>query len=236
MKGQVERTMDMENECIAIQKELAKRIEPRCPIQPRQIETVAGVDLAYWEADGREQAVCCIAVLDYRTLEVAERREAAGEVRFPYIPGCLAFRELPLVLKAAGKLSITPDVWMFDGNGYLHPRRMGLAVHASFFLRKPAIGIAKSYYKIGGADYAMPENAPGAYTEILVEGEVRGRALRTHVDVKPVFLSAGNWMDLDTATEIAMACVGKESRVPLPTRLADLDTHRARTALGGGAR
>ena len=68
---------------------------------------------------------------------------------------------------------------MFDGNGYLHPRHMGIATHASFYLRKPTIGIAKHYYKIGDTDFIMPENQEFAFTDIVINEEIYGRVLRT---------------------------------------------------------
>ena len=79
---------------------------------------------------------------------------------------------------------------------------MGIATHASFYLEKPTIGVAKTYLKIGNVDFMMPENKLGAFTDIVIDGEVYGRALRTRENVKPVFVSCGNWIDLDTATKI----------------------------------
>ena len=76
----------------------------------------AGVDLAYWEEKGVQHGVCCIVVLDGRTKTVVEKTEAAGKISIPYLPGFLAFRELPLILDAAGKLKSVPDVFIFDGD------------------------------------------------------------------------------------------------------------------------
>lgn len=195
-----------------------------------QFNTVAGVDLAYWNQEGEEYAVCCIVVLDRESKQVLESRHAKGKITIPYIPGCLAFRELPLVLETVKKLETEPDLYMFDGNGYLHPRHMGIASHASFYLEKPTIGVAKSYYKIGETDYIMPENKKGAYSDIVMNDEVYGRVLRTHEDVKPVFVSAGNYIDLETSTNIVMDFTGREGHIPLPTRLADIETHKMRKA------
>ena len=118
-------------------------------IELSAIKTVAGVDLAYWKREEMEYAVCCIVVLDYQSHKVLEEKEYMDVVKVPYVPGCLAFRELPLFLGANRMLEHEPDVYFFDGNGYLHPRHMGLATHAGILLDKPTIGIAKSYYKIG---------------------------------------------------------------------------------------
>lgn len=145
------------------------------------------------------------------------------------MPGFLAFRELPLILKTVELLETVPDIFIFDGNGYLHPRHMGIATHASFYLNKPTIGIAKTYFRVDRkTDYTEPENAAGSFTDIVIDGEVYGRALRTHKDVKPIFISIGNFVSLDTACALAMKLTDKESHIPLLIRLADLETHIAR--------
>ena len=198
------------------------------------IGTVAGVDLAYWNTpDGRECAVCCIVVLDRQNHQVLETARASGEITVPYCPGFLAFRELPLVTAAAEKLKIKPDLYVFDGNGYLHPRHMGIASHASLLLQTPAFGIAKTYYRVMDTDYTEPAPEAGSYTDIVIGGEVYGRALRTHDGVKPVFVSVGNDISLETATALACGMTEPDSRIPIPTRLADLETHIARKALNG---
>lgn len=196
--------------------------------QQEALQRVAGVDLAYWKQAEQEYAVCCVVVLDRATKQVVEHQYAWGRIEIPYIPGCLAFRELPLVLKTVKKLEIEPDLYIFDGNGYLHPRHMGIATHASFDLRKPTIGVAKHYYKIGETDFIMPENQKFAFTDIVIKEEIYGRVLRTMKDVKPVFISVGNFIDLDQTTELVCEFVGQEGHIPLPTRLADIETHKMR--------
>lgn len=146
--------------------------------------------------------------------------------------GFLAFRELPLILKTAKLLETRPDIYIFDGNGYLHPRHMGIATHASFYLNKPTIGIAKTYLRADKkTDFTEPDKTAGSFTDIVINGEVYGRALRTRTNVKPVFVSVGNYISLDTACKIAMQFTEKDSRIPLPTRYADLETHIARKLL-----
>lgn len=151
-----------------------------------------------------------------------------SKIEVPYIPGYLAFRELPLVQEAAKKLSNQLDIYMFDGNGYLHHRHMEIATHASFFLKRPTIGVAKSYFKIQATDFEMPKNEVGEYTYIRINGEVYGVALRTRKDVKPIFISCGNWIDLETSIRITMHFIESSSRLPITTRYADLATHEAR--------
>lgn len=221
-----------EQEFLDIQNSFREKINLKDSFKIDDIKTVAGVDLAYWTKDGQEYAVCCIVVIDFVTHEVLEKQQYSGKIEVPYIAGFLAFRELPLILETVKKLAIKPDLFMFDGNGFLHPRHMGIATHASFYLNKATVGVAKSYYRVReGLDYSEPDISAGSFTDIVCDGEVYGRVLRTHDGVRPVFVSAGNFISLDTATEITMKLVGKDSHIPVPTRLADLETHTARSAL-----
>ena len=223
--------MTDEEKYISIQNELQKKISLCDSFDISSLRTAAGVDLAYWEKDGEEYAVCCIVVIDTDTHGVIEKKHFSGRIEVPYIPGFLAFRELPLVLKTAELLETSPDIFVFDGNGYLHPRHMGIATHASFYLNKPTVGIAKTYFRVDKkTDYTEPENEAGSYTDIVIDGEVYGRALRTHKDVKPIFVSVGNNISLDTACALALKFTDKENHIPVPTRLADLETHIEREA------
>ena len=224
-------TKAMQEEFLRQQNELRDRIEPVDRFDMDSVKRIAGVDLAYWNKGDAEYAVCCIVVMDAETHEVMEKQHFSGRIEVPYMPGFLAFRELPLILKTAELLETSPDLFIFDGNGYLHPRHMGIATHASFYLNKPTIGIAKTYFRVDRqTDYTEPENEAGSYTDIVIDGEVYGRALRTHKDVKPVFISIGNYVSLDTACALALQLTDRESHIPLPTRLADLETHIAREA------
>ncbi|MCS1394026.1 endonuclease V [Lysinibacillus boronitolerans] len=192
------------------------------------IRRVAGIDIAYWTEGKQDYGVCCIVVIDYITKQIIEEVEYWGQIDVPYIPGYLAFRELPMVIEAVKKLQCEPDLYMFDGNGYLHYRHMGIATHASFYLKKPTIGVAKSYLKIKDTDFQMPKNETGNFTYIKVDGEVYGAVLRTRKDGKPIFISCGNWIDLETSIKITLHFVEKNSRLPITTRYADLATHENR--------
>ena len=121
------------------------------------IRYVAGVDLAYWTVNDKEYGIACIVVIDRENLQVVEEVSFHTEITVPYLPGFLAFRELPLILEAVKLLRTEPDLYMFDGNGYLHPRHMGIATHASFYLKTPTIGVAKNYFHIDGARYIEPD-------------------------------------------------------------------------------
>ena len=139
-----------EEDYIKEQMKLSSKIQRENMVHLSQVQTVAGVDLAYWkEEDRQEYAVCCIVVIDYHTFEIREKVSYANKIEVPYIPGCLAFREVPLFLETYKRVTVIPDVIFFDGNGYLHPRHMGLATHAGILIQKATVGVAKSYYKVG---------------------------------------------------------------------------------------
>lgn len=141
-----------EEDYIKKQIELNSNIRCENTVNLSQVQTVAGVDLAYWKEEEQEYAVCCIVIINYNTFEVIERVSYADKIKVPYIPSCLAFREVPLFLETYKKVTMIPDVIFFDGNGYLHPRHMGLATHAGILIQKATVGIAKSYYKVGDVD------------------------------------------------------------------------------------
>lgn len=210
------------------QQELSSRINLTNCVDISCLKYVAGVDLAYWMEEEVEYAVCCIVVLDYSTKEIIEKKYSMGKIEIPYIPGCLAFREIDLVLDTISLLEHSVELYVFDGNGYLHPRHMGLATHAGILLGIPTIGVAKSYYKVENTDYIEPENKAFAYEDIVIRNEVYGRVLRTHENVRPIFLSVGNMIDIETAMQVTKHFVTKESHIPMPTRYADIMTHEMR--------
>ena len=224
----MENRLNMESRFIREQEKLLSSIQLKNEVNINELQYVAGVDVAYWKEIDVEYAVCCIVVIDYQSQEVIERQCYKGRVNVPYIPGCLAFREIDIVLKTTELLKHDIELYVFDGNGYLHPRHMGLATHAGILLNKPSIGIAKSYFKVANVDYSEPDNEDFAYQNIMINNEVYGRVVRTHKDVKPIFLSIGNKIDIDTATNIIMRLVTKDSHIPIPTRYADIMTHEMR--------
>ena len=218
----------MEKQFIEEQKKLLSKIQLENKVDINKLHYIAGVDLAYWKENDIEYAVCCIVIIDFKTKEIVEKKCYKGQIEVPYIPGCLAFREIELVLKTVELLEHDVELYVFDGNGYLHPRHMGLAVQAGILLDIPSIGVAKSYFKIGNTDYIEPDNEDFAYNDIVINNEVYGRVVRTHKNVKPIFLSIGNKIDIDTSMEIVKALVTKESHIPIPTRYADIMTHEMR--------
>jgi deoxyribonuclease V len=159
-----------------------------------------------------------VVVLSYPDLRLVETKVVSGGLEFPYIPGLLSFREAPLTLAACEELSVTPDLILVDGQGIAHPRRMGLASHLGLFLDKPTIGCAKSLL-CGSCE--IPGEEPGSYTEIVDQGEVIGVTLRTKLAVKPVYVSIGHKIDLETAIQWVLNCC-RGHRLPEPARLAHL--------------
>jgi len=201
-------------EALDIQRRLAAKVSRDGEvIAPRFI---AGADISVNKAQG--MATAAVVVLDYPRLSLVETEVVNGELNFPYIPGLLSFRELPLTLAAFQRVGITPDLILVDGQGIAHPRRMGLASHLGLFLNTPTIGCAKSLLC---GRHETVDTEPGSYAEIADNGEIIGAALRTRPGVKPVYVSTGHRVDLKTAIYWVMACC-HGYRLPEPTRLAHL--------------
>lgn len=154
----------------------------------------------------------------------AERRVVRMEVDFPYIPGLLAFREVPVLAEAWERLERKPDVLLVDAHGMAHPRRMGSAAHLGVTLGVPAVGCAKS--RLCG-EFGEPEPERGSWSPLLLEGEEVGRALRTRTGVQPVFVSPGHLSDLASAVDLVLRC-SPRYRIPEPIRLAHEAVNAAR--------
>lgn len=209
-------------EAIALQKELAARIDTKTPL--KHFDLVAGADVSY----ARFSNVFYAGVVVVRVADgaVVERQGAVRVNPFPYIPGLLSFRETPALLDAFAKIESKPDVVMFDGHGYSHPRRMGITCHLGLWLDHPTVGCAKS--RLVG-EVQMPALRAGSTAPLLDRGEVIGEVLRTKNGVQPVFVSAGHRIDLECAVRVVQAtCRGY--RVPEPTRQAHLYVNELRRA------
>jgi deoxyribonuclease V len=137
-------------------------------------------------------------------------------ITFPYVPGLLTFREGPVVLAALEQLTTWPDLFIFDGHGLAHPRRVGLAAHLGILLDQPSIGCAKS--RLTGT-HAEPDSDIGNWTPLIDGGETIGAVLRTRKNTKPVFVSIGHRIDLPTAIEFVLRCT-RGYRLPETTRWA----------------
>ncbi|QHC24463.1 endonuclease V [Streptomyces sp. GS7] len=212
----------------AVQDRLRTRVRLDEPgPEPGFEGTVVGVDVAY--DDARDVVAAAAVALDARTLAVVDEATAVGPVSFPYIPGLLAFREIPTVLDALARLARTPGLVVCDGYGLAHPRRFGLASHLGVLTGLPTIGVAKNPFTFR---YAPPGPERGDTSPLLDDGtsteepEEVGRALRTQRGVKPVFVSVGHRVDLDRACAHTLR-LAASYRLPETTRAADSLCRRA---------
>ena len=193
------------------QEELKRKIVRNLPLG--KVRSIAGADISMRK--GSMTGHAGIVVFSYPELTVIEKTNASGELSFPYIPGFLAFREAPLLLKAIAKLKNIPDLFLFDGHGIAHPRGVGLASHMGVLLDRPAVGCAKS--KLVG-NYEEPSWERGARSLLRAEdGGVLGCVLRSRDGCKPLFVSEGHKVNLEEAVEIVLHCC-KRYRLPEPTR------------------
>lgn len=199
-------------EAVQIQRDLSRRViaEDRFG----DIRTVAGVDVGFEQ--GGEVTRAAVAVLGFPGLEPLFESVARVPTTFPYIPGLLSFRELPAVLKALDQLPALPDMLLCDGQGLAHPRRFGIACHLGVVTDIPAIGVAKT--RLVGR-HEPPADERGAWSPLLDKGEVIGAVLRTRVGVKPLYISIGHRIGLESAVSLVMAC-STRFRLPETTRRA----------------
>ncbi len=208
-------------QAVELQRMLAGRITFGNEL-PRPVRTVAGVDVSY-EKHGH-LFFAGIVVLSFPDLAVIDEVSASGRVDFPYIPGLLSFRELPILLQAFRRLRTIPDAVLVDGQGIAHPRRLGLASHLGLWLNLPTIGCAKS--RLCG-EHPEPGTRRGDRVPLQHNGEEIGAVLTTRDRIKPLFISPGHQINSTAATELVLAC-GLRYRLPEPTRLAHLLTNRVR--------
>ncbi len=195
-----------------LQSWLAERVIRETTFDPESVRTVAGVDVGFPEGKTRAAGV----VLSLPDLEPVDYARAETEISFPYVPGLLTFREGPAVLAALEQLDTWPDLFLFDGQGIAHPLRIGLAAHMGVLLDRPSIGCAKS--RLTG-EYEEPGNKVGDWSPLKDGEETIGAVLRTRKNVKPVFVSIGHRVDLETAIAFVLRC-GRGYRLPETTRWA----------------
>ncbi|QES47328.1 endonuclease V [Streptomyces venezuelae] len=216
-----------EAEARAIQDELRSRVVFGEAGPPVGQGLVAGVDVAY--DDERDLVAAAAVVIDGATLRVVEEATAVGQVSFPYVPGLLAFRELPTVLAALDALTATPDLVVCDGYGLAHPRRFGLACHLGVVTGLPAMGVAKNPFTF---THEEPGTRRGDFAALRADdGTEVGRAVRTQDGIKPVYVSVGHRVTLDNACAHALA-LSPRYRIPETTRLADSLCRKALKAAG----
>jgi len=189
--------------------------------RPQQVRTVAGTDVGFARGGVAHAAV---AVLSFPRLELVDHAVARRQVRFPYVPGLLSFREIPALLAALNRLRVKPDLILCDGQGFAHPRRFGIACHLGVICGVPTIGVAKSRL-IG--EHAEPMQRRGAWVPLRDKGETIGAVLRTRAGTQPIYVSIGHCVSLTVAVRYVMACTTR-FRLPETTRWAH------RLASGGG--
>lgn len=202
-------------QAIALQKELAQRIirEDRFG----EVHTIAGVDMAINEQNGMARAA--VVLLSFPELEILERHVYEEPIRMEYIPGLLSFREIPCIIGAFAQLKQQPDLLMVDGQGIAHPRRLGIAAHLGLWLDLPTIGCAKSILKGDYEETQLSEEA-GAWLPLKDRGETIGAAVRTRSRVKPMIISLGHRISLESSIHYVLQCA-RGYRLPEPTRQAD---------------
>jgi deoxyribonuclease V len=195
-----------------IQVELAGLLVPKW--DGRDVRVIAAADVGFPD---RDTVLAAVVVLTFPELEIVETRVKRGKVSFPYVPGYLSFREVPALLACLGKVRAAPDVLMCDAQGLAHPRGMGLATHVGILLDSPVLGCAKSVLY---GEFEEPARRKGSVSYMRGgDGGVVGAAVRTRDGVKPVYVSVGNRIDLETSVDLVLKCSPKY-RIPEPLRLA----------------
>jgi deoxyribonuclease V len=209
-------------EAVGIQNVLREKIIlESTPLHPPlirgelKVRYIAGADISYDRSSHSGYSV--VVVMRFPDLGIIEEQWANGDVQFPYIPGLLAFREGPILLKAFEKIKKEPDLIIFDGQGIAHPRGIGIASHMGLILDKPSIGCAKS--RLFGR-YKEPGENKGDFSYLYdSENKIIGAVVRTRTNTNPVFVSAGNKIDLPSSIEFILKGT-RGYRIPEPTRIA----------------
>lgn len=199
-------------EATVLQRTLQQGIDLKELTKP--IKTIAGADISLNRFS--EVIYAGIVVLDYHNLKPLSYSLVKSTTSFPYVPGYLAFREVPALVEALSQMEVKPDLIVVDGHGIAHPRKMGIAAHLGTLTKIPTMGCAKK--KLYG-QYDEPGLLKGDYSSLEAKGESLGYVLRTKYNVKPVYISPGNNISLKHCLEVAKHCIGNY-RIPEPTRRA----------------
>ena len=202
-----------------LQEQLREKVE-LCSFSG-EYQYICGVDVAYRK---RSRIGVAAAVVLGENLGVEDSSVAELEVGFPYIPGFLSFREVPIILEAIKGLKLKADIFMVDGQGLAHPRGIGLGCHLGLILGMPTLGVAKSHL-VG--DFEEPDMVQGDWRSLSYKGKEVGRVVRTRDWAKPVFVSPGHLIDQEGAYKVVMSSLHRY-RLPEPIRLAHLVAERAK--------
>ncbi|MES2626776.1 MAG: deoxyribonuclease V [Pseudomonadota bacterium] len=200
------------DDAISIQQEMRHRVILQDDFA--ELQTIVGVDVGYDPSRNLSRAALVVLQQGELTASVI----AFDTTPFPYVPGLLSFREVPVVMKALACLAVLPDMLFVDGQGIAHPRRLGIAAHLGVLTGLPAIGIAKK--RLCGV-YEEPDLHKGARSELIHNNEKIGTVLRSKERVKPLFISPGHRVSHETAVRLVEQYLAHH-RLPEPTRLADI--------------
>lgn len=201
-------------EAVALQRELAGEIRLQSLLLG-SVRRVAGADIAVSKRTGT--AAGAVVVFEFPSLDIVEECVARTDLTFPYIPGLLSFREIPVLMECFRKVETPFDVLLCDGQGIAHPRRFGLASHLGLLLRKPTIGCAKSLL-VG--EHGEVGRKRGDFAPLRYNGKIVGSVLRTQDGARPIYISPGHLTDHASSRRIALRCATRY-RIPEPTRRAD---------------
>ncbi len=196
-----------------IQKVLAKRVDRSYVL--KDVNSVAGLDVSY----SKDVGVAAAVLLDFPGLNLKEYAVARGVVEVPYIPGLLAFREAPLMIKAYEKLGCDADLIVVDGHGVTHPRGFGVASHVGLVLDKPTIGVAKNLL------YGSVVRYPDSAEYVVVNGSVGGMVYERLG--RKLYISIGHKVSMESL-KLIVPQLFKSHYLPEPTYIADAISKRFR--------
>lgn len=191
------------------------------------INYIAAVDISYYSKEKSEYGIACAVLWNFKQNNVKEIQFCKDQINFPYIPGYLGFREVPLMVKSLKMLTSKPNIIICDGHGIIHPRRFGEATHLGFSLNIPTIGIAKNPF-VGNSNWKVIERKKGRKTPIVENNVLLGYAICLSDDLKPVFISTGYKIDTSFSVKIALYLT-KNHRQPEPLYLADRLSRKERS-------
>ncbi len=207
------------NKLKTIQRKISEKIVLK-PFDLKDKSRVAALDISF---EGDEGYGVCVVL--NQNMEVIEIYTMKKNISFPYIPGFLAFREMPVIIKLYEKIKKEPDLILIDGNGTIHPRKCGVAVHFGVSVKKPTIGVAKSLLC---GKYREPQNIKFSTSYVYDDnGVIIGAAMRTKENAKAIFISPGNMIDIDSSIKTIKKFISKY-RIPDPIRIAHLESNRLR--------
>lgn len=207
-----------------LQKKIADKVVVKDSLKIGDIKTIAGFDLAYYD----KKVICAGVILDFKSMEILEKRYTVSEEKFPYIPSFLMFREGPPIIEAYHEFKAEPDVIMIDGGGILHPLKSGVASYVGVSLDKPTVGVTKKLLcgeVHEGKVYLEKDTIEGKVKEL------RGERVETKAGSRPIFVSPGHKISVATAVKIVKNCIHGNHKLPEPLRLAHRYADRVREEL-----